>query len=427
MFAKSKVKFQDQQMDDYVLEISVLQSKLQSKIEALTIMSKELDKCHMERDRYRVLVDQIKNKNVVPTLDFYNINMYKQSHHNSMSAGDMLAKTREQNSLLRLEVESLRSKLEDALGDVNALRKQLHLFESKALKSTIFGESNKNYEELVLQLETIHKKYQQLQMDYRATLDEKEELVSDRDYYKTKVMRLNHQISFQLNTRSKSQEIAPDSPKPLVDIDSILTENKYLQERVTQLQVEKEIVTRNLNKYKNLLEHKNKNDTHNKKNFADIMTQKQVREFFETNSKSGLKRSSAAELKSLCMSLFESLNDKSVALQHQRKTNQILANRITELEKTLESWCNGERYVPIFPSQMLLDDILPDCEPPKCDDIEIKEEPQEFPDNHEMQNDSDDDKNISDSSTEMKNNKIVLPYELEELVKEALAELKTIN
>lgn len=47
-----------------------------------------------------------------------------------------------------------------------------------------------------------------------------------------------------------------------------------------------------------------------------------VREFLDINSKTGLKRSSAAELKSLCLGLFEALNDKSIALQHQRKTNQ---------------------------------------------------------------------------------------------------------
>lgn len=48
-----------------------------------------------------------------------------------------------------------------------------------------------------------------------------------------------------------------------------------------------------------------------------------VREFLDNiYSKAGLKQGSAAELKSLCLGLFEALNDKSIALQHQRKTNQ---------------------------------------------------------------------------------------------------------
>lgn len=94
--------------------------------------------------------------------------------------------------------------------------------------------------------------YQQLQFDYRATLDEKEELVSDRDYYKNKVQRLNQQISYIICNRIKPQngDSDPDPPKPIVDIDVLVTENKYLHERITQLQVEKEIIKRTLTKYK---------------------------------------------------------------------------------------------------------------------------------------------------------------------------------
>lgn len=73
--------------------------------------------------------------------------------------------------------------------------------------------------------------------------------MSDRDYYKNKVQRLNQQISYILTNRSKSQTDT-DAPKPIVDIDAVLTENKYLHERITQLQVEKEIVKRTLTKYK---------------------------------------------------------------------------------------------------------------------------------------------------------------------------------
>lgn len=93
--------------------------------------------------------------------------------------------------------------------------------------------------------------YQQIQLDYRATLDEKEELVSDRDYYKNKVQRLSHQISYILSNRAKLQDTNDiDPPKPIVDIDALVTENKYLHERITQLQVEKEILKRTLTKYK---------------------------------------------------------------------------------------------------------------------------------------------------------------------------------
>lgn len=91
--------------------------------------------------------------------------------------------------------------------------------------------------------------YRQIQLDYRATLDEKEELVADRDYYKNKVKRLNHQMSYVLNNRVRP-ESEDNAPKPVVDIDALVTENKYLHERITQLQVEKELIKRTLTKYK---------------------------------------------------------------------------------------------------------------------------------------------------------------------------------
>ncbi|XP_041979745.1 coiled-coil domain-containing protein 149 isoform X2 [Aricia agestis] len=446
MFAKSnKVQFQDQQLDDYVLENSVLKSKLQSKIDALSIMSKELDKCSMERDRYRLLVEQIQSKKVV-FKEPNNFNRFTPT--NTISGSEILAKTKDHNNALKIEVESLRSKLEEAYGDISALRKQLqnyNLVDGYSTGKIFCPESpcnSKEFEKLVQDLEGIQKKYRQIQSDYRATLDEKEELVSDRDYYKNKVQRLNQQINYILTNRMKKQENTSDSngsvdsPKPVVDIDALVAENKYLNERLTQLQVEKEIFKRNLTKYKTLLENRGKNQPTNlKKGVGDVMTQKQVREYLDINSKTGLKRSSAAELKSLCLGLFEALNDKSIALQHQRKTNQILASRITELEKTLESWSNGQKCIPIFPSQMLIEDVLNDSSSTKSDEQDrnykehpIKENTVNSDDENEVSKDTEycyDSKYTENGSDRpYLSSKTILPFELEELVQEALAELK---
>ncbi|CAB3254726.1 unnamed protein product [Arctia plantaginis] len=461
MFNKSsysKVKFQDQQLDDYVLENSVLKSKLQSKIDALSIMSRELDKSSMERDRYKLLVEQLTSKRAAPlkSSPAYSNTAYRLTPTNTISGVEMLAKTQEHNNMLKLEVESLKSKLEEATGDILALRKQLQKKESGLAEVDgnnkiygIFTYSNKDYEQLVSELEKIHKKYRQIQLDYRATLDEKEELISDRDYYKTKVQRLNQQISYILTNRVQVQDGKDiNLPKPIVDLDALVTENKYLHERITQLQIEKEIVKRTLTKYKTLLDNRNKNNfSHIKKGFADVMTQKQVREFLDNiNSKNSMKQASASELKSLCLGLFEALNDKSIALQHQRKTNQILANRIAELEKTLESWCNGQKYIPIFPSEMLMDEFLTDSEKSvQSNESKEKEKSHENNEHNKCKySDSDDEmnkENSDGSSVGFRNSygndddgqqngenqsmsKTVLPQELEELVKEALAQLK---
>ncbi|XP_022115098.2 coiled-coil domain-containing protein 149 [Pieris rapae] len=421
----SKVQFSDQQLDDYVLENSVLKSKLQSKNDALSIMSKELDKSCMERDRFKTLVEQLKCSKIVLKDTMQVINKYAPT--NTISGSEILAKTKEHNNMLKLEVETLRSKLDDANGDILALRKQLqkngtlgNIGDCKSASPVESIYSLLEYEQLVQELEKVQKKCKQMQMDYRATLDEKEELVSDRDYYKNKVQRLNHQISFLLTNRMKPS-LDSNMAKPVVDIDALVMENKYLHESITQLQVEKEIMKRTLNKYKTLLDSRSKNDAINfRKGFADVMTQQQVREYLNSNTKSGLKKSSLTELKSLCLGLFEALNDKSIALQHQRKTNQVLANRISELEKTMESWCNGQKCVPIFPSQLLMEEFLNDSRSIKSDDREkVEREPS---DNY---SDSEEGNANSESFTSNRClSKIVLPEDLQELVKEALAELK---
>lgn len=87
------------------LQNSVIKSKLQSKLDALSILSKELDKCSMERDRYKLLVEQLKCKKTTP-LKNHNIssNSYRFTPTNTISNGDILTKTRDHNYLLKLEV-----------------------------------------------------------------------------------------------------------------------------------------------------------------------------------------------------------------------------------------------------------------------------------------------------------------------------------
>lgn len=71
-------------------------------------MSKELDKCSMERDRYKVLVEQLKCKKTVALNDHQNnSNIYRFTPTNTISGGDMLAKTQDQNNMLKLEVTEI--------------------------------------------------------------------------------------------------------------------------------------------------------------------------------------------------------------------------------------------------------------------------------------------------------------------------------
>lgn len=66
------------------------------------------------------------------------------------------------------------------------------------------------------QLEQMSGRVSQLESDLRGVLDEKEELITERESYRAKVFRLNHQI----NTLLKC-----DSAR-LIDLDALIMDNK---------------------------------------------------------------------------------------------------------------------------------------------------------------------------------------------------------
>ena len=62
-------------------------------------------------------------------------------------------------------------------------------------------------------------------INFQSLLDEREDLVQERDAYKCKVHRLNHSMSALLKS---------DSHK-FIDLDCILAENKFLRENLEQV------------------------------------------------------------------------------------------------------------------------------------------------------------------------------------------------
>lgn len=63
-------------------------------------MSKELDKCSMDRDRYKILVEQLQCKKVVREVNSWE----RFAPTNTISGSEIIARTREQNNMLKLEV-----------------------------------------------------------------------------------------------------------------------------------------------------------------------------------------------------------------------------------------------------------------------------------------------------------------------------------
>ncbi len=69
-----------------------------------------------------------------------------------------------------------------------------------------------------MNVKLLHFQYAQLERDLQQVLDEKEELVTERDVFKTKFERLNQELNYIL----KGEE------NRIVDIDALVMENKYV-------------------------------------------------------------------------------------------------------------------------------------------------------------------------------------------------------
>ncbi|XP_066991607.1 coiled-coil domain-containing protein 149 [Anabrus simplex] len=347
----------EEYVENFLAENSALRRKLQSKAEALLILSKELDQCRTERDQFKLMAEQLQDRYSTLKKKSFDLGLSRaylysdglDSYSSGSSILQVLEESKEKNKALRIEVEDLRQRLRDAQGDIKVLRVRLNQQRTNAASGENQTFPSHQREELVQQLETLNQKCTQLESDLQAVLDEKEELVTERDAYKCKVHRLNH----ELNTLLKG-----DGSNRLVDIDALVMENRYLQDRLHQAEDEKDMANQALLKYKSMLEKKRSKGTvklGTNNSTGMIMSHKQVQQLLERGTSAQLPNTAAtlADMKSLCLALLEALGDKTLALSHQKKANRILATRISELEQRLEALQGGR--VSAFPSQLLLE------------------------------------------------------------------------
>ncbi|CAG9805801.1 unnamed protein product [Chironomus riparius] len=354
----NRVKFMDEHMENYDLENTALHRKLQSKNEALKIMRTEVERFRTERDQFKLMAETIQMRYSAMK------NSLEKSEHNdtfgssSSTLGFLLNQTREKNISLQTEAETLRQKLYELQGDIKLLRSK-NVDMSKLLKTKeIKNKEHTNDEmqklwndekgKLIDQLETLKKKNAQLQFDFRSLLDEKEEIVTERDAFKCKAHRLNHELSAIL----KGNET--------IDIDALILENKFLEEKTTNLESEVKYLKKGHDKQQHLLEQKRVKGIiklGDDRNNQMIMSHKQVKKLLNdgTVSELPLKAATITDLKALCLALLDNLNDKTTALGHQKKTNRLLAAKLASLEQKI-AVLSGETKPDslLSPSQFLL-------------------------------------------------------------------------
>uniref|UniRef100_F6QT63 Coiled-coil domain-containing 149 n=1 Tax=Xenopus tropicalis TaxID=8364 RepID=F6QT63_XENTR len=175
-------------------------------------------------------------------------------------------------------------------------------------------------------------KIEALEHDLQASLDELQDVKQERSFFQDKAERLNQELNHVLGGHEKR----------IIDIDALCMENRYLQERLKQLQEEVNLQKTNLAKYKNALE-KRRNSKSNTKSSSSALTgvlsAKQVQELLSEEHGCSLPATpqSVSDLKSLATALLETIHEKNMVIQHQRQTNKILGNRVAELEKKLRT------------------------------------------------------------------------------------------
>ena len=177
-------------------ENKILRQKLQSKSEALIILSQELDKVRNECEDYRELTRRLQAQWSLLSADLggqSQVSLFNNSNQK-------IAELREENKRLVTEREHLRKILSDREEDIKLIRKQWLKEKHQHLEQKSDEKESVVDEQFVRRLESLQIKYDFLKRDLQSLLDEKVDLVHERDAYKCKVHRLNHSMAALLKS-----------------------------------------------------------------------------------------------------------------------------------------------------------------------------------------------------------------------------------
>nr|XP_054765501.1 coiled-coil domain-containing protein 149-B-like [Lytechinus pictus] len=320
-------------------EFNICKRKLQAKSDALLVLAKELDNVRQEKDAYKLMAEQLREK-------FHEQRKKYEERERalglSLHDGDPLAErrnhtlvqilceSRAKNRKAELELADLRQKLSEAEGDIKLLRESIarQRIGDEGIGTRHFPAHER--EELIRQLEKSREQIESLERDMVAKIDDQQEFVTERDYYRTKTERLNQELNYVLG----------GDDRRIIDVDALVMENKYLKERMNQSLEEKATLQATINKYKTALERRRgKGITKPGGGSGAVLSTKDVENLLAQGKSGGISASpsSVGDLQALATSLLETVHDKNMALSHQKNTNKILGKRVAELEKKLKT------------------------------------------------------------------------------------------
>uniref|UniRef100_A0A3B4B049 Coiled-coil domain containing 149 n=1 Tax=Periophthalmus magnuspinnatus TaxID=409849 RepID=A0A3B4B049_9GOBI len=252
---------------------------------------------------------------------------------NQVTLAQLLRDSRERSQQLSDELKEVKQRLTEAQGDNKLLRMTIT---KQRLGDDEVGMRHfpaHEREDLVRQLEEAREQNELLDHSVKSVTDELQDIRAERDVFQQKAHRLNVEMNHLLG----NDEIR------MLDVDALCMENRYLHERLNQLQEEVAILKSNLSKYKTALECRKNSKISGKPNssaLTGVLSAKQGQELLlseENGCSLPVTPQSISDLKSLATALLETIHEKNMVIQHQRQINKILGNRVAELEKKFKS------------------------------------------------------------------------------------------
>ncbi|MCI4376011.1 hypothetical protein PGIGA_G00183060 [Pangasianodon gigas] len=320
-----------------VNEFLVCKRKLESKKEALLILSKELDTCQQERDQFKLMANQLRERHQGLKKKYRELIdgdlTLPPEKRTQVNLAQLLRDAQEKNRKLSDELKEQNQRLVEVQGDNKLLRMTIAKQRLGDEEVGVRHFPAHEREDLVLQLEKAREQNSELEQSVKAALDELQDVRAERNVYQEKAHRLNIELNHILRRHDGR----------IMDVDALCMENRYLHERFVQLQEEVSLLKTNLMKYKSALESRKNCKVYGKTNssaLTGVLSAKQVQELLlseENGCSLPVTPQSISDLKSLATALLETIHEKNMVIQHQRQTNKILGNRVAELEGKLKA------------------------------------------------------------------------------------------